>query len=117
MRLVAQILLSNTQRVCDKKEGMMAAEEILRSAAMTRLLLTACSTSGSIGEGQDLQPCAVTVVADSHDESAVIRYRCLVSNGTALWSGARPVLPSSSLLLCQPALFLLHLIISRGSRD
>lgn len=95
----------------------MAAEEILRSAAMTRLLLTACATSGSIGEGQDLQPCAVTVVADSHDESAVIRYRCLVSNRTALWSGARPVLPSSSLLLCQPALFLFHLIISRGSRD
>lgn len=44
MRLVAQILLSNTQRVCNKKEGMMTAEEILQSAAMTRLLLTACAT-------------------------------------------------------------------------
>lgn len=31
MRPVAQILLSNTQRVCNKKEGMMTAEEILRA--------------------------------------------------------------------------------------
>lgn len=98
MRLVAQILLSNTQRVYNKKEGMMTAEEILRSAAMTRLLLTACATSGSMGEGQNSQSCTV---ADSRDESAVICYRCLVPNRTALWSRARRVLVSFSFLLCQ----------------
>lgn len=64
MRLVAQILLSNTQRDCNKKEGMMTAEEILQSAAINPLLLTNCATSGSIGKGQDSQPCTVTVVAD-----------------------------------------------------
>lgn len=117
MRLVAQILLSNTQRVCNKKAGRMTAEEILRSAAMTRLLLTACATSGSIGEGQNSQSCTVTVVADSRDESAVIWYHCLVSNRTALWSGARRVLVSFSFLLCQVGLFIFHLIISQGSHD
>lgn len=86
MRLVAQILLFSTQRVCNKKEGMMTVEEILQPAAMTRLLLTACATSGSMEEGQNSQACTVTVVADSHDESAVICYRCLVPNGTASFS-------------------------------
>lgn len=79
----------------------MTAEEILRPASMTRLLLTACATSGSVGEGQNPQPCAATVVANGHDESAVICYSCLVSNRTALWSGVRRAPISFGFLLCQ----------------
>lgn len=115
MRLVAQILLSNTQRVCIKEGRDDDGKEIVWSAAMARLLLTACATSGSIEKGQNLQPCTVTMVADSQDESAVIRYRRLVSNRAALSSGARRLLVSFSSLPCQEGLFIVHLIISWGS--
>lgn len=95
----------------------MTVEEILRSAAMTPLLLTDCATSGSVGKGQNSQSCTVMMVADSHDESAVICYRFLVSNRAALWSGARRDFVFFSFLLFQAGLFIVYLIASRGSHD
>lgn len=78
---------------------------------MTRLLLTACATSGCVGEGQNPRSSAATVVANGHGESAVIRYSCLASNGTA----PRPVPPSFGFQPCQSEHFFFFFLNSTSS--